>query len=490
MDEIVDSEELRAALGRPANLAAGTTGRRVLDIPTPDDNPSTTHPDVVFVPEGWNGYRYWMVHTPFPAEARENPCIVASQNGVDWVEPDGISNPVAPLADAVADGHTFQSDACLVLLADDTMRLYYRASSGGGGTTFYYRESTDGATWSARTSLGAHTNRSPSVHRLDDDTFVMYAVNASNQVVRHTSTDGLDWGGFASPTVCTVPTLEQTQVPWHVDMHEVDGRWYMLLASCATPAPSSPYRLYYFTSTDGTTFTGAAIHLPLTDMNAGGQDENGHYRSAFVPVPGSPLKWDIWVSGVGSGDGISNPWRISLRRGVDLAEREYVRKWDDAIWLPAYNFRPTGTGVATGLISTAYPTMSVPDSALAGLAQTFSVPQAWQTYTDARCRVVLYWTQDATDTPAGDVTWDLYWRAAAEDGVLSTVGATTTAVTVPGPARLTLVRTVLLNSMSMPFGRVATLYVRRRGADVSDTFVGAVHVLGISVEGRLPDSVT
>lgn len=57
-----------------------------------------THPDVVVLEEPWNGYRYWAVYTPnvMRISIYENPSIVASSDGVHWVEPEGLSNPIEP----------------------------------------------------------------------------------------------------------------------------------------------------------------------------------------------------------------------------------------------------------------------------------------------------------------------------------------------------------------------------------------------------------
>ena len=53
------------------------------------------HPDVVYFPNGQNGYKYWMVYTPYtnPTQGKENPSIVRSNDGVTWTD-NGVTNPV------------------------------------------------------------------------------------------------------------------------------------------------------------------------------------------------------------------------------------------------------------------------------------------------------------------------------------------------------------------------------------------------------------
>ena len=57
-----------------------------------------THPDIVKVDGGWNGYEYWMVYTPNVSVTSqyENPYIAASNDGENWIEPEGIKNPIEP----------------------------------------------------------------------------------------------------------------------------------------------------------------------------------------------------------------------------------------------------------------------------------------------------------------------------------------------------------------------------------------------------------
>ena len=53
------------------------------------------HPDVLYFPEGKDGYRYWMAYTPYPPQSMENPSIVRSNDGISWTD-NGLTNPVIP----------------------------------------------------------------------------------------------------------------------------------------------------------------------------------------------------------------------------------------------------------------------------------------------------------------------------------------------------------------------------------------------------------
>ena len=55
-----------------------------------------THPSIKWFENGWNGYKYWMAVTPYPNGSAfyENPCIIASNDLVSWVEPTPGVNPL------------------------------------------------------------------------------------------------------------------------------------------------------------------------------------------------------------------------------------------------------------------------------------------------------------------------------------------------------------------------------------------------------------
>ena len=50
------------------------------------------HPTVLYFPDGYDGYKYYLYYTPYPAEPDENPCLMRSNDGVNFVA-GGISNP-------------------------------------------------------------------------------------------------------------------------------------------------------------------------------------------------------------------------------------------------------------------------------------------------------------------------------------------------------------------------------------------------------------
>ena len=75
-----------------------------LNIPTTDNSEQACHPSIIdfrneYNKSAWHGYRYWMAYTPYTngSNSVENPSLIASNNGIDWVVPTGISNPLMVL---------------------------------------------------------------------------------------------------------------------------------------------------------------------------------------------------------------------------------------------------------------------------------------------------------------------------------------------------------------------------------------------------------
>jgi hypothetical protein len=247
-----------------------------LDIPTYDGDPSVGHPSVVFAPEGWNGYRYWMAFTPFPDDRRENPSIVVSQDGVRWSVPDGLSNPVVSTEEIRHAGFRYNSDPELALTEDGRMLLYYRPFNGEGNEAIFCKGSNNGVQWSSgRMVLSNRAARypagllSPAVEIGAEDVLVMWTVNGLNLgrrvIERRTSLDGLRW---SPPERCAVPRGVN---PWHVDVVAAGGRYHMLVSD-RTP-------LYYWTSQDGRTWNGS--RRKAVGRSGTVHDARGHYRSSW-----------------------------------------------------------------------------------------------------------------------------------------------------------------------------------------------------------------
>ena len=292
-----------------------TTAFVPLSIPISDGNPSTGHPSVVTHPSGatWNGYRYWMAHTPFPSDVRENPEICASNDGVNWVVPTGLVNPISTLQRAYDMGYDYWADTELTWSPDGTqLWCYFKGTKTAAKNEFLRQTSTDGITWTPAALVVTHAEMagvSPAIVR-NPTNYEMFDFR-DNSMYRRTSTDGITWSARVK---CTIPALPATTSSWwHLAVVKRDGIYHALPTTSGGP---NVQRHYYWTSTDGQTWTqtnpAPAIPLSVTRF-----DEGGHYRATFLPArSGMAGLWDVWLTCKDKSAG--EIWRLGHLRDYDL----------------------------------------------------------------------------------------------------------------------------------------------------------------------------
>ena len=258
-----------------------------------------THPKMIYIPGGWNGYAYWLTATPvfgvIPSngDAYENPHVFASNDLMNWVEPTG-----APL-DLPEDGNlSYWSDTHLEIGDDGYMYCWYR----GNGFSFQdrfvvYRRTRDGVNWSDRVVVNknggalssANLLLSPAIHR-DGTKWVVYDLLRSDSrglvfpvkesstkthVFRRTINNPSDeFGAYnESQIVNYSPRLWGADTdPWHIDSIKVGNMYFHLLAVGDVDFHMSK-KLYLAWSTDGWNFT------VLPRLETGAVDD---YRSSIT----------------------------------------------------------------------------------------------------------------------------------------------------------------------------------------------------------------
>jgi len=275
----VDMLDLRAALpsalaGFVSPYAAG--GDATLDAMTADQRTWMAHPSVIYVPEGFAGYRYWCAVTPYPnsASAYENPCAYASNNLLEWV-----ALATNPLVAKPAAANDYNADPFIFLSVDrTTLHIAYRARLiSTSKNILRLLSTTDGVSWSAPVDLieGAVSTLdfgSPSInwngaawelisHNLDD---------ASDTVQMRVSTDATLTGGFGSPTTLTIINPLGAVNWWHSEWRLTNAGYIGLLQS----GSSSGGDLFFAFSPDKVKF-GTARYTGSAS----------YYKSGFVVTP-------------------------------------------------------------------------------------------------------------------------------------------------------------------------------------------------------------
>jgi hypothetical protein len=309
----------------------GPTGSR-LTIPThvSPAGGQTTHPTVVYSPDKFGGYHYWMAHTPYPAsnDDHEDPNLAVSNDGITWIAAPGVTQPLDD-----ADGTPeYNSDVDLKFGPDGRLYLFWRHyDTGSVGTEekVWVRHSSDGVNWSTKALIwqANHTvNRYLSPSFLwEDNRWKFWAVDmltSPNKIVMRQATVGVkvpgisDWG---AETICTTSGMQSGKEPWHLYVDKPGSQYIMILNDSVTDSSQVDGDIVLFTSSDGTSWAGAGA--PMIPRTLAGEHDR-IYRATFVPeyrngvlglrvwysawIVGPPAVWNVyrtWV-GLGTGSGV------------------------------------------------------------------------------------------------------------------------------------------------------------------------------------------
>lgn len=266
------------------------------------DNNEVVHPDVLYFENGWNGYKYWMVFTPFPnSNAKyENPSIAVSQDGLDWEIPAGLTNPImTPFADSYNSDNYYHSDPDMIMSDDNsTMYVFWREHTGWQYEALNYVSSTDGINWSETQmvfQVNGNVERilSPALVR-DNYNFKMWTVDTktSPRTIRMRTSNNLI-NSWSSPVATDLSLITANTEIWHLDVTFVDGKYYMLASVGSTGAPRGG-QLYLAVSEDGLSWEVSAN--PVLEGNSNSWDKL-IYRSTILAYPvNNHLNFKVWYS--------------------------------------------------------------------------------------------------------------------------------------------------------------------------------------------------
>lgn len=314
---IFDSEKTAAQIAILATAVPGRSSRASgqiatnaaspLTTPTYDGSGQATHPDVYDFGSGntWNGARYWMAMTPYPAadSTKENPSILQSADGTTWAVPVGLTNPLEPQP-----GAGFNSDVELLYdSGTSTMYCLWRESVGANDT-YYSRESTDGVVWGNKTQLLQATAQSLASTSFVKVGATWHAWSCDTTVspirLKHRTASALT-GTWSAAATCTITGLPSSKEVWHVDVayDATLSQYHALLCvrdTIVNTAGAGNRSLFFLVSSDGETWAATALILdPLSNA----WDGLHIYRASMVRTA---TGYDIWYGGVST----ANAWRI------------------------------------------------------------------------------------------------------------------------------------------------------------------------------------
>ncbi len=300
---------------RTLNVISAQSGFRVLqnnatylNTPTYDGSGQATHPDIYYNASGWNGYKYWMVFTPYQGgDAQyENPSILTSNNGISWIVPAGLSNPIDP---EPASGSN--SDPDIVFNENKNELEVYYVEAGAGTSYFNSRYSTDGIHWSNEQNifnLPDYQIMSPAIIRKDGIYNMWYtgspSCSAPTVVQFRTSTDGLAWGAPQNVNID-----QPGQNIWHLDVQYIPSlnQYWMLFAAYPSNSDCGNTDLYFAESTDKINWITYPDKMLAKSVS---WDSAEIYRSSFLYDSANDLL-RVWYSARNS----TNYWHIGYTEG-------------------------------------------------------------------------------------------------------------------------------------------------------------------------------
>lgn len=274
-----------------------------LTIPTPytgaDEN-QLCHPKVLFLKNKFGGHYFWMAFTPYPysTDAKENPCIVCSDDLINWNVPTGLTNPIVPKPST-----GYNSDTHLVY-REDLRRLecWWRRYEGDATTeTILRKTTTDGVNWSEAEQLYQIGSAESGFANLlcpvaiYDYKAQKYRIWASDDsVIRYfESANGINWQYIATTNL----------TGWHFDIIETDLGYEAFIHDSITATTLS-----YSVSTDCVNWTAKTVILTATTNN--GWDGGYLYRSSAIKNNGI---YYLFYTGVTSASSYAQRiWRLGL----------------------------------------------------------------------------------------------------------------------------------------------------------------------------------
>jgi len=207
--------------------------QKTLHISTYEGSCQPIHPDVVYFEEGYRGHYYYMSFTPYPfgQSKCENPCIVVSNNGVDFYEEKPGINPLVTFP---ANGYNDDPDL-IYNQEKELFHLYYLETMRPDSQNVVIMTSNNGLKWKRAALIHYDLKNadpfilSPACIMTGSD-FLLFFVNSSapNKPVQYLkSEDGIEWHPNDIHTIDY--TLPPNLKPWHIDIFSDGNIFYLLV---------------------------------------------------------------------------------------------------------------------------------------------------------------------------------------------------------------------------------------------------------------------
>ncbi|MBU9725587.1 hypothetical protein [Diplocloster modestus] len=285
-------------------------------IPSYDGSNQTTHPSVLYFPDGFQGYEYWMAMTPYPFNdgGYEDPSVLVSRDGRSWQEPVGVTNPLVPRP---AVGHNCDVELCYEPKLKE-LRLYYVEADDIRRSWVKLLRSRDGSHWEGPQVVledpgQMYSILSPAIQQRKDGSWQMWYVdsgntgfeNQNNKVRSRISLDGLLWG---EETTCNDLAQPGHQI-WHISVWRDPATDVLHAFYPAYPdGTNCDYCSLFYARKDPGQDWETYSDAVLDPGPKGAWDDFCIYRASFLlDEPGDKLK--LWYGGKKKSD---SSWNMGL----------------------------------------------------------------------------------------------------------------------------------------------------------------------------------
>lgn len=284
-----------------------------LITPSYDHSGQAVHPSLIdfkteYGMESWQGFRYWMAFTPYPNfnSSVENPSLLVSKDGFNWINPPSIQNPLEAKPQGALNT-SYNSDPELIFDPEQNqLVLYWRE----------YRQNVYEKIWVKK--IGSNFKKSdktlcfenpwkssnglvlsPTVWRKSAKEWYMWTTNGAFKVYCYSSNDGVVW---SSGQLCNVAwdLWGGGYIPWHIAVKPNYAQQSLdfLIAAWPKHGRIQDCQLFYAAVPMSQPLEVSTPQLRLLlKSNAENQWDDGYiYRSSFVVEPGETRRIRIWYS--------------------------------------------------------------------------------------------------------------------------------------------------------------------------------------------------
>lgn len=288
-----------------------------LYTPTYDGSNQAVHPSVLYIKEGFNGFKYWMALTPYPNgnDDFENPQLLVSKDGINFSHFKSLKSYLAIPTDVSKGGHYSDVNLCY---AKGQLEIYFRYNPAMEGKVqpdnssnfLYVMKSKDGLNWTNKAIVLSDTTFpekynyvSPSVI-YENGVYNIWFSNYSTNLY-HTSTK--DWINFKPVVTCNLSAKPENISIWHHDIIKTN-KGYEAVISAYGDKNSAVQSLYYANSADGVSFS--EFKLILSPSTGSNFDNCSLYKASLVKLED---KYLLYYSARDK----RGKWHIGLAKSMD-----------------------------------------------------------------------------------------------------------------------------------------------------------------------------